>query len=339
MAGVDALMETCPLKHEIRVKLWAPFIQKLRKKGVSYLTLYSPPLMDVKYLHTRGFILHESGVYSNVVGVTIDKDAFADATGTIEHRLDLLVPGDVNDLLTDSNRSENAKDLAKRFPFDVINLDYTDALHKRSLNVALSPHFNAIETILKRQKQSQQFVLFITTYFDLNAYNEGFLEDLRNVITKNIEDTPGFIDKLQDVFNCSTSEQFQENNPTDFFSIGVLKYILGFLKDNNYDLQDAGIKWLVRDNKQPQRHMLHLALHIKHFTPPKITKRGAVGNRQNLVEQRSVNYLRNDFPKLFETVNFDALYGTHNKEITNLHALTFELQVPEPVENPKPTNE
>jgi hypothetical protein len=330
MAGVDSIMEVCPLKHEIRVKFWTPFIKKLRKKEVKYLTLYSPPLMDVKYLHQCNLIPVVDGVYSSVVGVTIDKEAFSDSNTTLNYRLGLLLHDDINNLLRGTNKSASAKQLIDKFPFDVINLDYTDALHKYKANVALSPHFDAIETILKKQKGYGSFILFITAYFDLSAYNKGFLDSLSNIIDQNVESTPNFLQKLQDVFNSTDSKTFFQNSASDFFSIGVLKFILLQLKDHSYDLKTAGIKWLIRDRKQPATHMLHLAFHIKDFVPPIVKARDAVGTRKNNVEHQSVDYLRSDFPRLIESVNFADLFKIHGEEISNLHNKSFELDVPDP---------
>ena len=86
MKPVDSIMERCPLKHEIRVSFWGPFIRRLAKIPIRYLTLYSPPLMDVKYFSQLGYIL-KGDKYSNVVGVTNDKDAYAAANKELDKRL------------------------------------------------------------------------------------------------------------------------------------------------------------------------------------------------------------------------------------------------------------
>src|SRR5207249_1282319 len=100
MKDVDRIMEECPLKHHIRVTFWARFISKLPSRPVKYLTLYSPPIMDVKYFHSMGLLAGDEEVYPDVVGITYDKKAFAAANERIGQRLSLLLYGDVNKLLS-----------------------------------------------------------------------------------------------------------------------------------------------------------------------------------------------------------------------------------------------
>ena len=332
MADVDELMSRCPLKHEIRVNFWSYFIKKLKRAPVSYLTLYSPPIMDVKYFRHCGYISNQDGVYSNVVGVTIDKEAFADSNSALDNRLELLLPGNINSLLNSRNKSTSAKQLADKFPFDVINLDYTDSLHKYSMNEELSPHFQAIETILKRQKAKNDFVLLITTRVELDRYNKGFLDHLKDIVNENIASTPGFIEKLQQVCNCKTAEEFIASNSNNFFVVSLIKFILHFLKDYSYSLKEAGVKWIIRDNIPPKRHLLHLAFYINAFVPEPAKARKKVGKRVNNVEQKSVNYIKASYPALIESNDYKALFQKHSAQINEFNQNTFELNVPEPKE-------
>ncbi len=330
MADVDDLMQKCPLKHEIRVKFWAPFIRKLKRAPISYLTLYSPPLMDVKYFNHCGYIKAVNGKYSDVVGVTVDKDAFADSNSSLDNRLELLLPGNINDLLNGKNKSTFAKQLESKFPFDVINLDYTDALHKYSIELELSPHFQAIETILKKQKTKDKYTLFLTTYVDLNIYNENFLNDLKEILDDNIKNTVGFYEKFQAVCNCENATEFMKTNSNNFFVISLLKYILLFLKDYGYTLKEAGIKWIVRDAKEPTRSMLHLAFLIETFVPVPASGRKIVGKRINKVEEESIKYIKDVYSSIAESTDYDNLFERHSVQINDFNNRTFELDVPEP---------
>ena len=51
METVDEIMARCPLKHDVRDSLWVPYARKLCGTGslAKYLTLYSPPMMDIKH--------------------------------------------------------------------------------------------------------------------------------------------------------------------------------------------------------------------------------------------------------------------------------------------------
>lgn len=85
MKEVNAKMAECPLKHEIRVNFWEPFIRKLGLPSIRYLTLYSPPLIDVKYFALQGHIERKDGKYVGAVGVTYDEEAYADASTELDN--------------------------------------------------------------------------------------------------------------------------------------------------------------------------------------------------------------------------------------------------------------
>ncbi|GAH48289.1 unnamed protein product, partial [marine sediment metagenome] len=73
--------DLCPLKQEIRAKLWESYVRKVTGGAAlrSYLTLYSRSLMDVKYLTERGLITFDGEKYRGVVGVTHSPPAYAQA--------------------------------------------------------------------------------------------------------------------------------------------------------------------------------------------------------------------------------------------------------------------
>jgi len=78
MTDIDKLMATCPLKQEVRVNLWEKYIRKIKNANISYLTLFSPPLVDVKHFAKNGLISFERGVYKNVVALTLnDQESYA----------------------------------------------------------------------------------------------------------------------------------------------------------------------------------------------------------------------------------------------------------------------
>lgn len=333
MKGVDDLMATCPLKHEIRVSFWEPYIKKLGTKPISYLTLYSPPLMDVKYLHSIGLIDADEVSYTNVVGVGINIDSEADTTANLDKRLSLLLSGDINTLITDgANKSLKVKQLEEKFPFDVINLDYTDTLHNYSRKEELSPHIKAIETILSRQEKGNKndFILFVTTNASLSDYNPEFIEHLKSLITKNIAETPGFAERLQKITDCSNVKDYFNSFQNDCFAVSLVKYLLSFLSDHNYTIADGDIKWLVRDESKHVANMLHLGFHIKRFTPPAVKTKAAVGKRKNNVESKAVDFIKKKYHVLSETIDKQRLNAKHLAQINKFNQRTFELDVPKP---------
>lgn len=333
MNGVDTLMATCPLKHEIRVSFWEPYIKKLGLKTVSYLTLYSPPLMDVKYLHYKGLIETDDVSYKDVVGVGFNTDSEADTTANLDKRLGLLLSGDINTLIYDGGRkSLKVKQLEEKFPFDVINLDYTDTLHNYSREEELSPHIKAIDTILSRQQKGNkdEFILFVTTNANLTDYNPEFIEHLKGLVTKNINETPGFSDKLQKVTDCVNTDDYFHTFQQDCFAVSLVKYLLSFLSDHNYTIEDGDIKWLMRDEGKYVTNMLHLGFHIKRFIPPPVKAKATVGKRKNDVEFKSVEFIKKKYHILKESVDKQRLWDKHSAQINGFNNLTFELNVPEP---------
>src|ERR1035437_2382129 len=333
MKPVDDLMIKCPLKHEIRVTFWEPFIRKLKKNPITYLTLYSPPLMDVKYFFHKGLIEVNDGVFTNVVGVGIDAESEAESNAQVNYRLDLLLHGDINELLDESTKTKKKAQLIEKFPFDVINLDYVDTLHRKNLNVELSPHINALETILSKQKNSEinQFVLFITTCVNVDHYNDILLSLLKENFDENIKNTRGFLTTLQDVCNCSTSEEYKAMNPNNYFALSLVKTLLLQLKEYNFTIEDADIRWLIRDAyKQPiEKNLLHLAFHVKKFNPTKATSIKMIGKRLNNVEHYAVGLIKLDYETLRVSTDWDTLSAKHKDQIERIYNLNFEIIIPE----------
>jgi len=335
MRNVDHLMAQCPLKHEIRTTLWKSYIQGLGAKPIKYLTLYSPPLMDVKFLHKMGFISVTNSKYDNVVGVSLDEKAVADTNSQTEHRLELLLEGDINSLLSNADKSiENKKKLFESFPFDVINLDYTDTLHASNKTEELSPHFSAIENLLRLQykKNKDEFILFITAYAKVDLYNKYFLGDLVKFVKENISHTPNFSSKLNSTFKTKDANEFKKADPNNFFLIGLIKFILRFLKPFNYDIKSGEANWLIRNRQPYESRLLHLAFHIQKYVPAVPKKRTYVGKNVNFVEHKSVRFIRNNFLTLEEKKDYDRLFKLHQNEINELNSMTFELRTPAPKE-------
>jgi hypothetical protein len=336
MREIDKKLLDCPLKHDIRVTFWIPFIQRLQKNPIRYLTLYSPPLMDVKLLHSRGLIEKRGEKYVNVVGVTDDPEAFSAANSELDNRLEHLIFGDINELLAkDRDDEEMIKQLKSKFPFDVINLDYTNYLHRKELDVEISPHISAIDKILTLQRKGSQkdFILLLTTRAETSHYNRAFLRTLSDYFVHNQNHTPHFAQTLSSVLGFDTPGQFLNQDKNGYFVVSLSKYILTLLKDHHYDMVAWDIRWLIRDQGQPVRHLLHLAFHVTEFVPPRLLRRGLSGNRSAIIEHRSVDFIRANYPSIAETADRGRLEPIYSAEIRALNRRTFENETPQPIGN------
>lgn len=250
MTDIEDRMVTCPLKQNFRDKFWLPYIEKLAKKPVKYLTLYCPPAMDIRHFCEKGLIEFKDGVYRNVVGVAWNAKGYIKTANNLEGRLEKFKIGQINDLLGGDD-----KDLVDRFPFDVINLDYCNHL----VNNYVSGNVADIDSIVSIQKNKacEKFVLFITTRTDKNSPQNGFpnkfIKHLDMRIKSNIHTFPDFKDKYNRLFNSRAPSH------NEFLLIGIVKYISNILAENDYFIKECSAAWLIRNNVNPKRDLLHLA--------------------------------------------------------------------------------
>ena len=278
MPDINERMATCPLKQYIREHLWETYIAKLNKKPIKYLTLYCPPLTDVKHFTRKGYINFNNNTYQGVVGVTLpdkpddpngNESAYAQTISEGKGRLELLSIGYLNKLITSKN-----KELLDQFPFDVINLDYCDHIFGDVSTDDLSDNLLDIEQIIKQQarKNVSQFVIFITTRTDKHSsqqnqgFAQSFVDNLSNRIQRNINQDDKFKSKYNTIFNNLTVRQLHTQKYNDFISIGIVKLVLMELADKGYGISDCDISFLTRDGSQPILDLLHLALFISRYT-------------------------------------------------------------------------
>lgn len=341
MPSIDELMATCPLKQHIRKNLWETYILKLAKKPIKYLTLYSPPLIDVKHFAREGYInLSDKMEYSGVVGVTLPGDnerAHARAISEGKGRLRLLKTGYIHELITNGD-----KELTEQFPFDVINLDYCNHIFGDINTDDLSDNLQDIEQIIKCQakKNIPQFVIFITTRTDKHssANNTGFaqtfIDALGNKIQRNIDLDAGFKNKYHEIFNNLTVQQVHTQRYTDFISVGIVKLVLMGLTDKGYYIDDLDISFLKRDDHQPTRELLHLALSVSRYTGHQgqtLRQYGRVSYSEkgstivlDKVKNNKIVFLSESADK----TELERIYGNYLKDLSED---TFEIRTPKPV--------
>jgi hypothetical protein len=343
VSAIEDLMATCPLKQHIREVFWLPYITKLAKKPIKYLTLYCPPLMDVKHFYKKNYIKLEDGVYSGVVGVTNDpEEGYSKTISGAAGRPELLKIGFIHDLM-----QKKEKDLLEKFPFDAINLDYCDQLFGKLNKEDISRNLNDITRIIEHQSKgnSNKFVLFVTTRADISNAGGGFapnfLDNLSDRIEANIKINPTFNRKYKQLFNNHLPKEIATTNYQSFIATGIIKLISMELAVQGYTIKDCDVFWLTRNQNPPQRDLLHIALFISE------------GSNDDLIKFRE-NRLRHIgsfiFLEMGATLILDKIIGgqiksineiehrkslemEYGKYLESLNKENFELPVPEPIKN------
>lgn len=340
MAAVDDKMAVCPLKHEVRIELWEKYIRAVVRTGQlkRYLTLYSPPLMDVKLFAEKGLIEFNADkkLYVGVVGATYDAKAYAAAQETLGGRLDLLLDVNINDLLDKPSKyPAKAKQLAEKFPFDAVNLDYTNSIFHESTKEDISEHLRALDALINRQNaaDAKKFALMITTRSDLK-FAEAFLADINARIDANIKTTPGFVEEFTRVFGCGNASDLAALARGKFLSIGLAKFVAAVLEDYGYRISSCDAHWLIRDAVKPVRELLHLAFLVERPPLPRALKKPTdAGRRKHHLESEIVRFVGKHFDgiaSIKETSDFKLLNQKHGADIARLSALNFEVATPEP---------
>jgi len=342
--AVEDIMARCPLKHDIRDSLWVPFARKVAgSRALSkYLTLYSPPMMDIKHFHRNRLLDYDGETYRGVVAVTYDEGHFAEAMKKSAGRPALLLPGNIDSLLTVED-TPDAKRLKSEFPFQVINLDYTNWLFGQANTRPISEHLEAIEEIIRLQhgKQSNEFVLFVTTRAERggtptrNRFTGAFLRDLSDRIDENLRGNPEFFQSFRRCFGDFAGKDLLARNYKSFVPLGISKLVAGILARHSYEIESADGRVLVRDQRRPVRWLLHLAFHIRSAILPRASRLKQLGRPRDFYFERTlagfVDLVGNGrLLSLSETADGRRLRTKHGAYVRELAAQTLDLAIPEP---------
>lgn len=345
MGNVDELMATCPLKQYIREHLWEAFIKKLKRKPISYLTFYAPTIMDVKHFTEKGYIKFEEMVYKDVVGITNDETrGYPETIKEGRGRLEVLKIGEAHELIMSLD-----KDLMDKFPFDVINLDYCNYIFGDKSSPYISNNLKDISLIIKHQnsKGCNEFILFITTRTDKSkplrgkadekiSFAESFINELKNRIQLNMKENVTFQNKYNNIFSKQDIDQVAELQYNDFINIGIAKLISMELATNGYTIKDCNSMWLIRNEKKPQRDLLHMAIHavkgkVSNIKTEKLNQygsylflEGGVTVMLDKIKDKEINLLAESKDK----ERLTAQLGTYMKQLRDY---TFEIKIPEPL--------
>lgn len=343
MTEISDLMASCPLKQHIRQELWEPYIKKLDKKPIKYLTLYCPPLMDVKHFCNRGYIQLEDGVYKGAVGVTdVPQKGYSRTISEGKGRLKLLKEGVIYKLL----ETPREKDLVEEFPFDVINLDYCNQIYGRSNKQYISENLKDIATVIRQQSKEHcgSFILFITTRADKNiphgsVFASTFKRSLSERIGLNIKSNRNFKRKYNQIFDNQSPFDIVRTNFDLFICVGIVKLVSMCLAAKNYTIKDCDAFWLSRTEGRYRRDLLHVALFVNKGKPLKysgqVTYLEQLGTTQ-YIEKGSIIILDKIIDKKVHSVNERKdkarLQRKHGNYIASLRE-SFELTIPEPIPN------
>jgi len=333
---------TCPLKQEIRVSLWEPFVRSLTggRPLQNYLTLYSPSLMDVKYFADTGLIEFDKlkQRYKGVVGVTFDTTAFAKATKLGLGRYEGLFPGNINEILT-RGKKPYYNQLLEKFPFEAINLDYEDSIFSAGVSIPISEHVKALEKLfdIQNKQACQKFCLFFTTRAEHGQLRLSFLSQLGGHIDQNLHIAPRFGQAFYRAYRVNSAKDLLDSSYDDFATLGLIKLIVSMLSDCDYEVTNCSVSWLNRDVTGGGARLLHAAFIVEKSmvqSPMPAAIVGQYGRRKLGYHVRHLPlYLNSRATKgltiLKESTDREALQAKHGGNITRLLATTFQLKVPE----------
>lgn len=330
----------CPLKQEIRAGIWESYLKNLTGGAAlrSYLTLYSPSLMDVKYFAERGLIIFDREVYKGVVGVTFSALGYPEAVRRGEGRLELLLIGDIRQLLTQT-KSRKHKQLYGKFPFDAVNFDYTDSLFRANITGPISPHFEALEELFEMQARSgcEKFCLFLTTRAEQQQFAHRFILELERRVDDNIMNNPIFGQAFYGAYSVNTAGNLLISDYDKFVELGIIKLVASMLSDCGFEVIDCNNQWLIRDVSGGGERLLHLTFLIEkkvRGSHERATSMGQYGRRGLQHRVRQVigymnNRVTNELVALRESVHGEEMKARQGEDIDRLLSKTYELKVPE----------
>jgi len=317
VTDVDDLMATCPLKQEIRSRFWEPYVRQVAEGRPlrNYLTLYSPPMMDIKHLEAQGLLEFDGERYSGVTAVTYEDDAYEEAVGRLKGRPEQLLRGDINLLLArGSAAGAEGKQLVRAFPFEAINLDYTNSLFWARNKNPISVHLAALDALvdLQAKRGAGEFVLFVTSRVDRVGGNQDFGR------------------KFQSLYAVKTGAQLRAADYEQFVSLGLMKMVVMVLASHRFFTRDCDSALLVRDGARGEEWLLHMGF---------VVRKGRLGDlrmlgRQDALEASIIQYLDKRLAgphmKLVNRRDRKRLKKIHGTYVEELASMSFELPIPEP---------
>lgn len=230
-----------PRKQVVRHAQWAAPLKTILKDRVndlapvSYLGLPGRDLLDVRHLindvcqplgRTIKFYGFDSAASADDPDNPLLNTAYADLL-----RSDFVDSSSVvtyENILRIADTSTQAyKDACRRAPYDVINLDFCEAMLGREATA-----FPLLKRLFTIQKTRHDWLLLVTSYLDAESFSDVTLSSLLPLLEQNRADCAGFEEEISAYLELPeplTAEEARTLGAHDFFVLGALlagKWIL-----------------------------------------------------------------------------------------------------------------
>jgi hypothetical protein len=297
-------------------------------------------MMDIKHLYRRRLLEFDGERFSGVIAVTYIRDHYAAALASSSGRPEILLFGDINDLIT-SETSEDAKRLKQRFPLQAINLDYTNSLFGQANTRPISDHLAAVEEVIRLQHRhnAQDFVLLVTTRAERSTrpgkdqFTGHFLKDLADRVNENITHHADFRSSFGKAFGPANGNGLLKRNYAAFVPIGLSKLICQMLAQHSFEVAEIDGRVLERNKKPPSRWLLHLALRVRPAIAPRARKLSTLGRSGGLFEKHLSEFVEQVGSGELEWINergdHERLSAKHASYVSELASQTLDRKIPD----------
>ena len=247
---VDVLMATAP-KHYMRQKVWLPIAskrQQLLGRPISYFTLTTPDLFDVKLLERAGLIERTARGYPGLGFCERSDKVYSDIVRELRW-CRLSHKGSFEDMAL---RNEAFESL---FGFDVINLDFTWVPFPEQES-PLEGTWGAIKKLLEVQRdKGLSCDLFMTFKGSRHRTDEDSIERIANLLDTNLSSGRGVQQFSQRVGHLDPKRLLSEDYLT-FLAVGLPKLFVGEALNLGFHLSRANVYSYQRDGRKAPYHIV-----------------------------------------------------------------------------------
>lgn len=215
-----------PLKHEARLSLWLPALQRLKnqvKRNLKYFSLPGQKAYDVIKWRDEKLIEFDGKGFPGVCFCEMDAGYFTNAKRVLGNTRG--IKSRFEDIMNNL-KDQRYKAFWDLFPYDVYNLDFCNTWFEG--NEPLSETFTSIIRLVNHhvmKRYSGNFLLLLTIRIDQGRTNPKVVEDLKDNLISN-RDKRGFSDKINGLVGTDI-EQFVSGQFHKFIMIGIPK-LIGF---------------------------------------------------------------------------------------------------------------
>ena len=218
---VDVLMST-PTKHYIRQEIWLPAaIRRGSQLGrpITYFTLTTPDLLDIKVLDRAGLLERTQRGYPGIGFCEKDDKTYSDIIRRLQW-CPLSYKGSFEDMALEED------DFGSRFGFDTVNLDFTWVPFAENES-PLDGTWGAIRRVLEVQYEKRiSFDLFLTFRGSLEGTDQNSIAKLVDLLAINLSDGRGVGEFDKRVGHLDVDRLLSEDYLT-FLALGLPKLLVG----------------------------------------------------------------------------------------------------------------